>query len=322
MENQETQTINNTMHAEVATHEVQEVVPGAVPHETADSHELKHEVTLYAEPITHVGSFSITNSLITSWAAVLIIVILSVALRAKMKRVPGKLQHFFEIVIEGGLSMADQVTGDRKASQKVFPIAVSIFFFVLINNWLGILPLMSFGIAEHGSFLPFLRSGTADINTTLALAVMSVLGANLFGIFSIGAWKMLNKYVNLKALAGIITKVRKDPTVLIVAPITFFVGLIEVVGEAAKVASLSFRLFGNVFAGEVLLASMGALFAYALPIPFLFLEVIVGIIQAFIFSMLTVVYFTIASSDHDDHEHSEDHSHSASNFEDKVAVRH
>ena len=120
---------------------------------------------------------------------------------------------------------------------------------------------------------------------------------------------MFNKYVNLKALGGIVTKIRKDPTVLVIAPIQVFVGLIEVVGELAKVASLSFRLFGNVFAGEVLLASMSAIFAYILPVPFMFLEVIVGIIQAFIFSMLTVVYFTIASQDHDEH-HEEEHHHS------------
>lgn len=172
------------------------------------------------------------------------------------------------------------------------------------------MPLGGFGLietGEHGKvFIPFLRGGTADINTTLALAVMSVIGANLFGVFSIGAWKTLNKYVNLKALGGIFTHIRKDPTVVIVAPITFFVGLIEIAGEFAKVASLSFRLFGNILAGEVLLASIAALAPYAAPIPFLFLEILVGVIQALIFSILTVVYFTIAASDHDEH-HEESH---------------
>ncbi|KKQ87184.1 MAG: ATP synthase subunit a [Parcubacteria group bacterium GW2011_GWF2_38_8] len=96
-------------------------------------------------------------------------------------------------------------------------------------------------------------------------------------------------------------KIRKDPTIVIIAPITFFVGLIEIVGEFAKVASLSFRLFGNVFAGEVLLVSMAALIAYLVPIPFIFLEILVGIIQALIFSILLVVYFTISATDHDDH---------------------
>ena len=104
-----------------------------------------------------------------------------------------------------------------------------------------------------------------------------------------------------------VTKVRKDPGVIIVAPITFFVGLLELIGEMAKVASLSFRLFGNVFAGEVLLVSMSALFAYLVPAPFLFLEVFVGLIQALIFSLLAAVYFTIAAQDHDEHEEHEHH---------------
>jgi F-type H+-transporting ATPase subunit a len=136
---------------------------------------------------------------------------------------------------------------------------------------------------------------------------MSVIGANIFGILSIGLWKSINKYVNLKALGTIFTKIRKDPSVIMTAPIMFAVGFIEFVGEFAKVASLSFRLFGNVFAGEVLLASMGSILAYALPTPFLLLEVFVGVIQAFIFAILTLVYYTIASMDHDEHEEGEGH---------------
>ncbi len=273
---------------------------------------ISHEITLFAEPIAHYKGFPITNALLTSWAVVLIIIILSVILRKKLKEVPGKLQNIFELVIESGLSLCDQVTNSRVLSVKVFPIAISVFFFILLNNWLGIMPLGGFGIIERGehglAFIPYLRGGTADINTTIALAVMSVIGANIFGIFSLGIWKTFNKYVNLKALGGIFTKIRKDPTVIIVAPITFFVGMIEIIGEFAKVASLSFRLFGNVFAGEVLLASMAALVAYVVPIPFLFLEILVGVIQALIFSILLVVYFTIAATDHDEHEeHTEGH---------------
>ena len=145
--------------------------------------------------------------------------------------------------------------------------------------------------------------------------MLSVIGANIFGIVSIGLWKSFNKYVNLKALGGIFTKVRKDPAVLVVAPVTFFVGVLELIGEFAKIASLSFRLFGNVFAGEVLLLSMSALLAYGLPIPFLFLEIFVGVIQAFIFSILVLVYFTIAAQDHDAHDEKEHHS-----TEEKLAV--
>jgi F-type H+-transporting ATPase subunit a len=276
--------------------------------------QISEKITLFAEPIRHFGSFVVTNSLLTSWVAVAIIIVLSLVLRSKLKTIPGKLQNVFEIIVEGALGLCDQVTNDRALSMKIFPIAISVFFFILISNWLGIMPLGGFGIVEKGlpavaggtsslTFVPFLRGATADINTTLALATMAVLGANLFGVVSIGIWKTFNKYVNLKVLGGIFTKIRHEPTIIIVAPITFFVGLIEIVGEFAKIASLSFRLFGNVFAGEVLLASMAALVAYFVPIPFLFLELLVGVIQALIFSILLVVYFTIAASDHDEHEH-------------------
>ncbi|MFA6300985.1 MAG: F0F1 ATP synthase subunit A [Candidatus Paceibacterota bacterium] len=285
-----------------------EPITTAQPETQADAGggQITQEVTLFAEPILHLNNFTITNALFTSWIVVAVIVVLSVVLRAKLKEIPGKLQGVFEMVIDGALGLCDQVTNDRKTSLKIFPIAISVFFFVLINNWFGILPLGGFGILEQGEhgmlFVPLLRGGTADINTTIALATMAVLGANLFGVFSIGLWKTFNKYVNLKVLGGIFTKIRHEPTIIIVAPITFFVGLIEIVGEFAKIASLSFRLFGNVFAGEVLLVSMAALVAYVVPIPFLFLELLVGVIQALIFSILLVVYFTIASSDHDEHD--------------------
>ena len=268
---------------------------------------ISHEITLFAEPIFHFKGFVITNALFTSCIAVIMIVVISFILRSKLKEVPGKIQNVFEIVVEGALSLCDQVTNNRALSIRIFPIAISVFFFILINNWFGILPLGGFGLiekSEHGlSFIPLIRGGTADINTTIALAVMAVLGANIFGIFSIGLWKTFNKYVNLKALGEIFAKLRHEPTIIIVAPITFFVGLIEIVGEFAKVASLSFRLFGNVFAGEVLLVSMAALVGYVVPIPFIFLELLVGVIQALIFSILLVVYFTISTSDHEHEEH-------------------
>ena len=281
------------------------------PQTTTITEKPTHDVTIYAEPIFHIGKLQVTNSLITSWVAVLIIFILSIAIRMKLKKIPGKLQHIFEVILDGALSLVDQVTNDRKISKKIFPLVFCLFVFILVNNWLGLLPILgSFGFlvkeGVHTAFVPLLRSGTADINTTLALSIMIVLGSNFFGIVAIGLWKTFNKYVNLSALASIVTKVRRDPAVLIVAPITFFVGLLELIGEMAKIASLSFRLFGNVFAGEVLLASMSALFAYIVPGPFLFLEVFVGLIQALIFSLLATVYFTIASQDHEEHEEKHD----------------
>lgn len=275
-------------------------------------HEEKIDNTppLFAEPIFTNSILPITNSLLTSWLAVLIIAVLALAVKLNLKKIPGKLQQIFEIVIDGALSLCDQVTGNRKLSEKIFPLVFSIFLFVLFNNWLGLLPLGSIGVIQihegHQMFVPFLRGGTADVNTTLALGLMAVLGSNLFGIITIGAWKTTNKYLNFRALGKAAKNIKKEKTGIIVGPIKFFVGILEFIGEIAKIASLSFRLFGNVFAGEVLLVSMSTLVAYAVPIPFLFLEVIVGIIQALIFSMLTLVYFTIATHDHEE-EHENEH---------------
>jgi len=268
--------------------------------------EIFHESTLYAEPITHFGSFTVTNALFTSWVVVFILIIISIIVRTSIKKIPKGIQNLFEIIIEEAESLCDQVTNSRVITNKAFPIVFAVFMFVLLNNWMGILPLGGFGLIEIGergkAFIPLIRSGTADINGTLPLAILSVIGANLFGIISIGLWKTINKYVNLSALGSIFTKIKKDPAILMTAPIMFAVGLLELIGEFAKVASLSFRLFGNIFAGEVLLASMGAIIAYILPTPFIFLEVFIGVIQAFIFAILTLVYYTISSIDHEHEE--------------------
>lgn len=278
------------MHAEDILHED--------THEAGHEGEAhgEHEHTLFAETVFHVGDFPITNSLLTSWLAAFLILILALVIRAKNSRIPSVFQSFMETIVEGALDMMDLVTSDRNKSRKVFPIVFSIFLFVLINNWLGLLPGLG-SLTYNGTAI--FRGGTADLNTTLALGLFAVISANIFGILVVGGWNYFNKFVNLKALMEIPGKISKDPTIVLVNPINFFVGLIEIVSEVAKVASLSFRLFGNIFAGEVLIASISALVAYGVPLPFMFLEVIVGIIQALIFAILTLVYYTIASTEHE-----------------------
>ena len=262
------------------------------------------ETTLFAEPLGHIGSFVITNSLVSSWIVVAILVIFLVAAGKKVKNIPRGLQNIFELFLEKALEMADSVTGSRKKSEKFLPISLALFLFILFNNWLGLLPGMgTIGFNEMNGgqkvFIPLFRGGTADINTTLALALFAVVASHMMGIVMIGLWNYFNKFVNIKLLLEIPTKIKKDFTVVLVNPIKVFVGLVEIISELAKVASLTFRLFGNIFAGEVLLFSMMALFAYLLPLPFMFLELIVDIIQALIFSILALVYMTIATAEHE-----------------------
>lgn len=263
--------------------------------------EIIYEHTLFAEPIFNIGDFTVTNSLFNSWAVVLIIIIFSLFLKPRLKLIPRGLQSALEMLIEGFLDIFDSVTGSREKSLKFFPFVFTFFVFILLSNWLGILPIVgSIGniVSEHGQniFVPYFRSGTADLNTTLALAIIGVVASHIIGVLAIGAWNHFNKFINIKTLLEIPGKVRKNPSVLFINPINVFVGLLEIVSEIAKVISLSFRLFGNVFAGEVLLASMAAIFAFGLPIPFLFLEVMVGLIQALIFAMLILVYLTMSTT--------------------------
>lgn len=263
--------------------------------------EVSHEHTLYAEPIAHIGSFPITNSLLNSWLVIVIVLVFALVIRRKIRLVPRGFQNAMEIIIEGFLGIFDGVTNSRKKSLQFAPLILAFFFFILLNNWLGILPgVGSIGqiVSEggHKVFVPYFRGATADLNTTLALAIIAVVVSHVVGVVTTGWWYYLNKFINIKAFLEIPKKIIKEPTIILINPIKAFVGLIEIVGELAKIASLSFRLFGNVFAGEVLLASMAAILAWGIPIPFMFLEVLVGLIQALIFSMLVLTYLTINST--------------------------
>lgn len=271
-------------------------------HAKPEAHEAEHHAhTLYGEEIFSIGNFPVTNSMLTSWLAFVVILVISLAVFAKKRLVPKGIQNLAEIIIEEILKLCDLVTNDRRISEIALPVVTSLVIFVLINNWIGLIPGVGSIMIDtaHGP-VALLRGATADLNTTLALGIVSVLFANFVGAFAVGAWNTVTKYIRIPALARL-RKVFKDPVQLVLVPVDIFIGLLEILGEGAKIASLSFRLFGNIFAGEVLIASMAALFAYFVPMPFVFLEFFVGSIQAFIIGLLTVVYVTLAVQVHDDH---------------------
>jgi len=285
------------VNSEQNLHDIEEVATAQT-----ETHEIVHEQTLFAEPLFNVGGFLVTNSLLVSWTVVVLVIIGSILLRMLLKKIPGKIQGAVEMVFEWFLETFDSITGSRQKSLQFFPLIFAFFIFILLNNWFGLLPgVGTIGqvVNEYGElvFVPYLRGGTADLNTTLALALIAIVASHLFGIFKIGFWHHFNKFININAFLEIPKKILKEPTIILVNPIKAFVGIVEVVGEIAKVASLSFRLFGNIFAGEVLLASMAAMVAWLVPIPFMFLELIVGVIQALIFAMLTLAFLTINTSE-------------------------
>lgn len=263
-----------------------------------------------AEPIFHIGSFPITNSLINAWLAVAVFALLAFLVKRTLTSgTPGRFQSAVEGLVEFMLGYVDQVTGDRIKSKKFLPLVGTLFLFILVCNWMGVMPgVGSFWrtIELHGHIenAPIFRPANADLNLTLAMALLTIITSHFVGMITIGFFAHWNKFF---ALGTIVKSFKKGGINIVVGLIEAVVGLIELMAEVAKVVSLSLRLFGNIFAGEVLITVMFSLVAYVVPLPFTFLELIVGMVQATVFAMLALVYLTILSDKpHGDHEEEHD----------------
>jgi F-type H+-transporting ATPase subunit a len=270
---------------------------------------------LAAEPIFHFGTFPITNSYINAVLTVIGFIIFAFFINRGVNRyyrnneAPKGVLNFFEGIIEFLFKYLDQVTGDRQKSIRFLPLVGTLFFFILISNWLGLLPGIGsiWRLGYHGGHLeqlPVFRPATTDLNMTLAMAVLAVVFSHFVGIITIGFFKYANKFIKLGDLWTAIKSLKPMNIV------TAVVGIIEIFSEVAKMVSLSLRLFGNVFAGEVLLTVLASLIAFLVPLPFMALELLVGLIQAVVFSMLTLVYLTMATAEvhgHGEGKHEEKH---------------
>ena len=301
-----------------------------------------------ADPI--IGGFKLTNTMVATWITIVVLLIVALKVRSGLSDVPGRFQGLVEVILEFFLNLAETIAG-RERARTFFPLVMSIFLFIFVANWLGILP--GFGtigrietyeeVAHHhcddyegdqakyddclahtnvqvfegdgafgylapgsvgsdvtvkewkenkepgkqaGILVPWFRSANTDLNTTLAIAIVAMVMIHFWGFSHLGVFGHIGKFLNFKE-----------------GPIGFFVGILELISEVAKVVSFTFRLFGNIFAGEVLLAAMIFLIPLIGIIPFLGLELFVGVIQAFIFSMLTLVFAAAATVAHGGEHH-------------------
>lgn len=248
-------------------------------------------ISLKPELLGSLWGLPITNSLLLSVLVSILVLGVGFFVARSLRPIPGKIQGIVESLFEAILNFMAETLGSHEAAKKYFTLVAGIFFLVLINNWMGILPgVGSVGVYEsHGEereFLPFLRSANSDLNITLALALISVIAVQIYGMAELGFFKHWGKFF-------VFTK----------GPIHFFVGLLELIGEFARVMSFSFRLFGNVFAGEVLLLIVMTLAPYIAPTPFLLLELFVGFIQALVFAMLSLIFLKFAIVHHEEEAH-------------------
>lgn len=239
------------------------------------------EVDLAAEVIFNIGLFHVTNSLLTSWLVMIVLIGFAYVVNKSLKaRKISLIQNATEAVIEGFYSITSELANEK--AKVFFPIVMTFFIFIAIANLAGLLPgfgTIGLKITENNhsySFVPLLRSINSDLNTTLALAICSLSATHFFTIKFIGLRNYLKKFFSLN-------------------PVFLFIGILELISEATKLLSLSFRLFGNIFAGEALITTISSISGFLVPVPFMMLEVIVGLVQATVFMMLTLVFMIILS---------------------------
>lgn len=248
-------------------------------------------VGIAAQEVFSVGGIAVTNSMITGFIGLVIVLSILFYVAGKVKK--DKYNRFVGLVqwvFEGLLKSIDDIIPDRELARKVTPLAVTIFFVVIINYWLSIMPgLDSIRIGE----VPLFRGMTADLNFTLALAIITIVTVQVYAIKHLGVFGNAKRYF-------------RNP---IKDPIGAFEGILELVGEVSRGTALALRLFGNAFAGEVLLLVVVALTSYfaSVVLPFFMIfELFIGFIQAYVFFVLTLIFISLAVAGHGDDSH--DHS--------------
>ena len=258
-------------------------------------------VSLTAEKAFSIGPLPVTNSMITSWIISLTIILIIRLLVGKTSLVPSKGQLFVESIVGGLRNVVEPIVG-RKLFFPSFWLLSGLFIFILIQNWSGLLPgVGSVGYYdETGKYTSLIRPGNADLNMTLALAAVANL-AWLYFIF---------KYEGLKSIIVHIFGNKADKnevgiyTFIGLIPIFFAVGVIEVISIMFRPVSLSFRLFGNVYGGESLLHKMFTIvpgFEWIVPVPFYFMEILIGLVQALVFMLLIAVFIGLMCNHGDEH---------------------
>lgn len=265
---------------------------------------------LAAEPLFHIGSFSVTNTLVTAWISIAILLVFAALATRKMKLVPSRLQAAFEFVITAILNLCESIAGPKYGRQ-VFPIVATIFLFVFVNAWTSLIPgygSITVTILEHSEVvtIPLLRGANTDINIPLALAIVAFFTAWGFGIKAHGV-KFFNQFLQTgKIWLGIkqlfTGKLKSALGNIMFGIVDLFVGLLEFLSQLIRLVSFTFRLFGNMTAGEILLLSISFLVPWVLSIAIYGLEMLVGFVQALAFSLLTLIFTSLAVVEHEEQE--------------------
>ncbi|MFQ3241088.1 MAG: F-type H+-transporting ATPase subunit a [Lentimonas sp.] len=250
--------------------------------------------------LTEIFGLPVTNTILTTWVISILFILAVRLFVGKPKMIPGKGQAVVESLIDGLRGLLEPIVG-KKAFPMTFPLLIGLFLFIVIHNWSGLIPGVGvFGnVDAHGHLTYWMRPANSDLNATLGMALVAMIAWLFISLRVAGpkffAWELFGNKADKK----------ETPTAvyLMLFPIFIGVGLIEVVSIMFRPVSLSFRLFGNVFGGENLLTSMTGIAPYIIPVPFYLYEVLVGVVQALIFTLLVAIYVGLMTNHEEDHAH-------------------
>lgn len=241
------------------------------------------DISLAPEVLFFVWGFPVTNSFL--WMTVLsaAIIIGTLILRLSLKTVPGRVQNIVEVIMEAGYDFVKSVIGSDKKARRIFPLVMTMFIFTLVANLFTFIPGQSAVTLQTAQGpVGLFRAVMADYGMVFVMTMITIVLIQLVAIAVHGPFGYIGKFINFKS------------------PLGFVLGLMDIIGEFAKLVSLSFRLFGNIFAGEVLGAVMLFLMPFVIPLPFLFLGLLSAVVQAFVFATLTLVFVMLASEIEED----------------------
>jgi F-type H+-transporting ATPase subunit a len=230
-----------------------------------------------------IGGTPISNTLLTILTVTALLALAAFFIGRSLRLKPTGFQAMLELLITYPYELVEETLGNERVARRIYPLVMTIFLLVLFTNWFGLLPFVaSFGILRSGELIPLFYPGATDLNFTLALALIAFFAIEIAGITTLGVLKYAHKFITFKS------------------PLAFGVGLIELISELVRLISFSFRLFGNIFAGKVLVLVIMFFVPYILPVPFLAFETFVGFIQAAIFALLTLFFTKIAIEMHEE----------------------
>jgi F-type H+-transporting ATPase subunit a len=232
-------------------------------------------VDITAQTIGHVAGVPVTNSFLATLCISFLLVIVAYIFSRNVKEVPGKFQNLIEYIVEFLYNTTNMVVENESRTKKFFPLIATFFLFILFCNWAGLLPIFgTMGFGSGNTFVPLFRPMSADLNATVVLAIISAIATQYFAIKYMGLGTHLKRYFSLN-------------------PLNLYIGLLELLSEFTKVISLSFRLYGNILAGDIVIATFTSFIGFLVPLPFMGLEIVVGFVQAAVFAMLSLAFTNV-----------------------------